>query len=349
MIGLVLQGGGARGAYQAGACLAFKKAGIKFDGICGTSIGALNGALVACGKEEHLVELWENIDMGSILGYDEKYLEKKLKNEHDFNYYRLGFLNFVKILKSHGINSEGLENIIKTNVNEEELRNNSIDYGICTVRLNDLKPLYIFKENMIKGKLHDYILASCYLPFFKMEKKVDEHYYIDGGFYDSTPINMLIDKGYNKVYVVELKPIININKKPKKDVEIIRITPTRSLGGVINFDSTSLKDYIKMGYYDTLRVIEKLDGYYYCFKKYNKLFYKWLTRKTSHKDMNYLKGFFNVKTEKEVVIKSLEYIMKNENILYYQIYKPYEMIKKIKKSYSKNHFVYNFIRKLRFL
>lgn len=349
MIGLALQGGGARGAYQAGACIALKKAGIKFDGVCGTSIGAINGAMVACGKEKELLELWKNMDMGKIFGFNEKFLEKKNKKEHDLDYYRLGFLNYMKIITDRGIKTKGLELILKTYINEEELRKNKVDYGICTIRLNDLKPLYIFKEDMIEGKLCDYILASCYLPIFKMEKKVDEHYYLDGGFYDNTPLNMLIEKGYKKIYVVELNPLLNINRKPSKDVEIIRISPMRSLGGVINFDIESIREIIQMGYYDTLRIIKKLDGHYYCFKKIPNVFYKWITRNVSIKEKKRLQGFFNIKTEKEIVIKSLEYIMKNEKIDYYQIYKPYKMIKKIQKEYSKKHFVYNFIRKLKVL
>lgn len=349
MIGLALQGGGARGAYQAGACMALKEAGIKFNGICGTSIGAINGAIVAIGKEKELYDFWQNLEMGRILGFDDEYVEKQINKEHDLEFIGMSFKNFVKIITSRGINIKGLENVLKKFINEDELRNNPVDFGICTVRLNDLKPLYVFKEDMIKGKLYDYILASCYLPIFKMEKKVDENYYIDGGFYDNTPLNMLIEKGYEKIYVVELNPLLNINRKPTKDVEIIRISPKRSLGGVLNFDNDSIRDIIKMGYYDTLRVIKKLDGYYYCFNKIPNFCYKWLVRKTPFKELNYLKGFFNVKTEKEVVIKSLEYIMKNEQVDYYQIYKPYKIIKEIKKKYRKNHFVYKFIRNLNIL
>ena len=346
MIGLALQGGGARGAYQAGACLALKKCKIKFNAVCGTSIGALNGAMIACGKEEELLKFWENVDMAKILGFDEKLNEKINKKEHDLNYYRLGIFNIVKILRERGININGLEKVLKNYLTEDEIRNSPIDFGICTIRIKKLKPLYIFKEDMIKGKIFDYILASCYLPIFKMEKKVDENYYLDGGFYDNTPLNMLIEKGYKKIYVVELNPTININRKPKKEVEIIRIIPKRSLGGVFNFDIDNVREIIRHGYFDTLRVVKKLDGYYYCFKKYPNFFYKWLLRKIPKKEINHLKGFFNVRTEKKVVIKALEYIMKNESFGYFQIYKPYKTIKVIKSNYSKNHFVYKFVKKM---
>ena len=47
--GLVLDGGGARGAYQIGAWKALAEAGVRIRGIAGTSVGALNGALICMG------------------------------------------------------------------------------------------------------------------------------------------------------------------------------------------------------------------------------------------------------------------------------------------------------------
>jgi len=44
--GIVLEGGGARGAYQIGVWKALREAGVKIRGVAGTSVGALNGALI---------------------------------------------------------------------------------------------------------------------------------------------------------------------------------------------------------------------------------------------------------------------------------------------------------------
>ena len=44
MIGLVLEGGGAKGAYHIGAYRALSELGIQIDGVVGTSIGAINAA-----------------------------------------------------------------------------------------------------------------------------------------------------------------------------------------------------------------------------------------------------------------------------------------------------------------
>ncbi len=350
MVGLALQGGGARGAYQIGAYYAFKKKRIHFDGVCGTSIGAFNGAFIASGKEKELLTFWSNVSVGEILGFDEKYVKQKLEHKLNLSSIKLSVVNFLHIVKSHGIEIEGLEKVLDEYLDEETLLNSKMDFGICTVRLKDFKPCYVFKQEMEKAKVKDYIFASCYLPFFKWKRKIDDHYYLDGGFYDNTPINMLIDKGYKKIYVIELNPLLNINRKiKKKDVELIRISPKRSLGGILIYDQETLRENIKMGYYDALRVIKKLDGYHYCFKKHSNFFYRFLTRKVNPKIKKRVKRFFNTRSDKQTVIKAMEYLMRRENIDYYQIYKPFKMLRNLKKMAKRNHFVYEFIRQIQFL
>ena len=75
MRGLVLEGGGLKGSYQIGAFYALKRCGIKFDGFVGTSIGSFNAALLACGKEKELLELWRNLDLSDTLGLKEEFID----------------------------------------------------------------------------------------------------------------------------------------------------------------------------------------------------------------------------------------------------------------------------------
>ena len=53
---LVMQGGGAPGCYQAGAYQALHEAGIEPNWVIGTSIGALNGAIIAGNRVAHRLE-----------------------------------------------------------------------------------------------------------------------------------------------------------------------------------------------------------------------------------------------------------------------------------------------------
>ena len=56
--GIVLEGGGARGAYQIGALKAVTEAGIRIGAVAGASVGALNGAFLCMGDLKAAEELW---------------------------------------------------------------------------------------------------------------------------------------------------------------------------------------------------------------------------------------------------------------------------------------------------
>ena len=65
-VGLVLEGGGAKGAYQMGALKKFAEHGITFDCVAGTSVGGLNAALWAAGKLKEGEELWSTLRQDKI-------------------------------------------------------------------------------------------------------------------------------------------------------------------------------------------------------------------------------------------------------------------------------------------
>ena len=64
--GLVLEGGGAKGAYAFGCLLELKNAGIKFDAIAGSSVGALNAALWAADQLDKGETFWRSLSVRSI-------------------------------------------------------------------------------------------------------------------------------------------------------------------------------------------------------------------------------------------------------------------------------------------
>ncbi|MDE5539389.1 MAG: patatin-like phospholipase family protein, partial [Bacilli bacterium] len=85
MIGLALEGGGVRGSYQAGVYMAMYELGIKIDGVCGTSIGALNGAIIASGHGEDLPKIWRSLSMGHVFGFSDPFIEEFNKKKMSFN------------------------------------------------------------------------------------------------------------------------------------------------------------------------------------------------------------------------------------------------------------------------
>jgi predicted acylesterase/phospholipase RssA len=63
---LVIEGGGAKGAYAFGALLAFREFGLQFDATAGTSAGALNGLLWSTRSLDRGSTIWENLTFSSI-------------------------------------------------------------------------------------------------------------------------------------------------------------------------------------------------------------------------------------------------------------------------------------------
>lgn len=347
MTGLVLAGGGVKGAYQVGAYFAFQKCGIKIDGVVGTSIGSFNAALIAAGEEEKLYNFWKNVSVGELLNFNSKYIDS-VNSKEKFKELIYGIEQMSMIVKSKGISTSNLKNILDEMINEEKIRKSSMDYGLVTVRVKDLKPMYLFKEDMKPGKISEYILASCNLPIFKKEKIIDNNYYIDGGFYDNNPVNMLVKKGYKKIYSIDLQSI-GLKQKSKNESIVTRITPSRFLGSMLSVDKKKINDNIKLGYYDTLKVLKKYDGYNYVFQNLPMFWYNILAKRANKDLLKEVKKYFRAKDNKELILKSLEYIFLKEEITYFNVYKTMKQIKYVKKNTNNKHFVYEFVKSLRII
>lgn len=70
--GLALEGGGAKGAYQIGVVKALIDNGYEFEAVVGTSIGALNAAMVVQDRIDDAIDLWSNISYEKMFNVDDK-------------------------------------------------------------------------------------------------------------------------------------------------------------------------------------------------------------------------------------------------------------------------------------
>lgn len=347
MIGLALEGGGVRGSYQAGVYAAMVECGIKINGVCGTSIGALNASLIATGKGETLASIWRSLNMGEVFGFSKNFIDASINKKLKLNNAEIFAKEIFRILLQKGIELEGLKAVIDKYLDVDALFSSDIDFGLVTVKLKTFQPIYLWKKDMDKDKIKDYVIASSSLPIFKMEPLIDNEYYLDGGFRDLGPVNMMLEKGYDTIYLVKVHGI-GISRKYDKSKNVIVIESKRSLGGVLDLDHNRIEENIKMGYYDAIRVLKHLDGEKYVFKVKSEKYYEFLNRKVPKKLERRIKNFFKVKTTKEATLKAFEYIMEHEHINYYEIYKPLQILRKLKKIKHKNHFIYEYVSKLKY-
>ena len=79
--GIVLDGGGARGAYQIGAWKALKEAGVKIAAVAGTSVGALNGALICMDDLEKAEKIWSEMEFSRVMSVDDEWMRQFFQGE----------------------------------------------------------------------------------------------------------------------------------------------------------------------------------------------------------------------------------------------------------------------------
>ena len=257
--GLVLAGGGTRGAYQVGVWKALGELGIKIKGITGTSIGALNGALFLQDDFPTLIKMYENIKIKNIMKVNGINSNKDIFDLS--NIFNLAS-NYTK---QKGIDNTPLRQMIEEYIDMDKVYNSDIDFGLVTYSVKTKKPLQKFKEEIPKEQMVDYLLASACFPIFKPQVIDGEEYY-DGGLYDRSPSNMLIEKGYKNLIVADIAGTGISRKAVSKDVYIKVISPSEDLGGIFNFNHEKIINNIKLGYLDTKRSFNALQGHIYYFK-----------------------------------------------------------------------------------
>lgn len=262
MNGLVLEGGGAKGAFQIGAFKAFKEMGIEFDYIVGTSIGAINGAFFSCDKFEEAYDLWYNLNPAMVIDGDKNILDSVFSDDTDMDAFNKIIQYGKELIDKKGIDITPLKNLLYKTINEDELRESGKKYGLVTVSLSDFTPLEIFLDDIPEGKLVDYIIASANLPVFKFEK-INGKYFLDGGFYNNLPVDMITNKGLENIYVIRIQGVGITRNAKDRDENITIIQPSENTGRVLEFSKSRARNNILLGYYDTMRVLKKLKGEYF--------------------------------------------------------------------------------------
>lgn len=261
MYGIALEGGGMKGAYHIGAVKAILECGYEIGAYVGTSIGSFNAAVLAQGDFEKLYKEWYNGSTALGIDLNEKELEKLFNRKIDIDSVKY-WAKFVSAgLANKGLDSSKLKALYSSFIDEEKLRSSNVDYGLVTVSLTDRKPVYMFKEDIPDGLISTYVLASSYLPVFKQDKILnDNKIYLDGGFYDNCPITLLKKKGYTDIIEIKTKCIGIVRKLNRKGLNIITISPSKELGGIVLSDNKTVRNDMEMGYYDALRVLKGYIG-----------------------------------------------------------------------------------------
>jgi NTE family protein len=245
-IGLVLSGGGMRGAAHIGVIKALEEHGIFPTHISGTSAGAIVGALYA-------------------YGYDWKTIFAFFKDVQllDFKKYALGKPGIIDAEKFYpqfnALIKEDNFNVLK-------------------------KPLFITATDILKGNLKTFsegelikpILASAAFPGVFAPVKIEESYYVDGGALNNFPVNVLKSKsdilvgsyanGFDAISIKDLKHSHNVVerafklKSVKEDYKKFKycdlIISPKTLSKYGTFDKKYLNEIFDIGYNATIEALQ---------------------------------------------------------------------------------------------
>ena len=260
-VGLVLEGGGVKGAYELGALIALTEKGYSFHAVTGTSIGALNGAVMASEGIEKLAEYWEEAKYCPVFDFDDDMVARFRQKDFDLD---LIIAAGKKLLSAREIIRQSYEHTLRfvyDRLKEDEIRSSAIDFGCVTYNISDMEPFEAMKKDIPEGKLIDYIVASACFPIFP-PKQIDGKKFIDGGVYDNMPINLLARTGCRMMIVVRTNPV---SKQPKRrieqpDLDIFYITPSANLGRAMAFSPERIENLKQLGYADAARAIAEAEA-----------------------------------------------------------------------------------------
>ncbi len=259
-LGLVLEGGGVKGAYHIGALKALLEAGYRFDGVAGTSIGALNAAMIAQGEFDKLVQIWNCVEASDILDVDTEMFERlaggaKLDKPTLFYFVRL-LRSFPEVYKN---STEKMRAFVRENLNEDKIRRSPMDFGLVTVSLPDFEPHELMKEDIPMTEMDEYVIASANFPLYKLIE-INGKRFIDGGVWDNMPVNLLARQGYRRFIVIRTSSKPPKRKFERDDLQIDYIVPSEPVGKTMQFTAENIQKNQKLGYYDTVKFLKGYVG-----------------------------------------------------------------------------------------
>ena len=252
---LVLAGGGARGSYQVGVWRALTELGWNPQILTGTSVGSLNGAMFALDLYETARDMWTSIRSQDVMELPEE--TRNLTELHQF---------LRDVVRAGGMDVTPLEEIVERVLDEDALRASPIRFGLVTVEKRGLKPRELPLEEIPKGKVKDYLLASAACFPALRAKQIDGVQFLDGGYRDNMPTGLAQKMGAEELVCVDLEGV-GITLPNRTGLPTTMVRSYWELGDILHFDPDTARRNIELGYYDTLRAFGRLRGCAYAVAK----------------------------------------------------------------------------------
>lgn len=288
-IGLVLAGGGAKGAYEIGVWKALRELDLEscVKGLSGSSIGAVNSLLFAKGDLEGAMELWRHMSNPWVRA------EERLRIEREGMEYtrrllqgnaaqaelatNMVFLSQPELKQALTRTAGGTGELLQTRytVFSTVIPAGQVDEKIRGIKLElpeEPPPFTELWEDFPEAQYYlpwgllsnmeivDAVLASAAMPVAYAPVKFRGYPYLDGGLYDNLPFYPLYRGGFRNFILVDLRRSPKRIKNWRKEMDgcqIVRIQPREEFQddilATLNLTPKMTEERMKMGYEDALK------------------------------------------------------------------------------------------------
>ena len=281
-LGLVLEGGGMRGAYTSGVLAAFMDENIKFPYVIGVSAGANNGASFISEQRDRNKKVFVDY-----------------VNHKDYS----GFKHWI--MKNSYFNMDFLFDTLPNKLvpfDYEIFLNSPTIFKVCVTESETGQPVY-FEKSEAKGMdfMNKILRASSSLPVISQPVEINGKLYFDGGISDSIPLDKSIEDG-NKYNVV----ILTRNKDYRKEEQLLGLYSKHCLKKHPKVLHAIETRHIK--YNITLEKVEDLEkeGFVYVFRPIDEIVVDRLEKDTNRLNELYNQGYSETKAKMEEFKRWLE-------------------------------------------
>ncbi|BCL40241.1 patatin-like phospholipase family protein [Nostoc sp. MS1] len=254
-LGLVLTGGGAKGAYQAGALQYIAELGIEPQIIAGTSIGALNGAVLSAYRPfsyaaQRLNQLWDSLGQVEILRPNNGAVLRTLsyaaqKFTPTLREWLLDFLVTEGLMQNSNaiFDPAPIEHLLREAVKPDELRHGielwvtvfpslkipglGYDWLVDFIRASTgIDAHWLCVQDFTDDEtVYNLLLASAAIPLAFPSRQVNGKHYVDGGLADNVPLRALVKRGCKNIIVIHLNNGAVWNRHDFPEQTVIEIRP----------------------------------------------------------------------------------------------------------------------------
>lgn len=273
-IGLVLAGGGAKGAYEVGVYKALRELEIvnNIKVISGTSIGSINALFFAMDDPKIIKGSWSSLNYSRFLLNQESTRLSSISNVLD----KIRNINIednileqIRLSDIGLLSQTGIKSFIEEYIDINVIKKSGKEIYATAYNIDKERPEYFKLDDCSEEEIKDRVLASCSVPHIFKPIIIDGMRYADGGIHsplysknnvDNVPIYPMKSYDCDIIIVVHLSYKNNIDRSGLENTNIVEIYPSSPLEiingiGTINIKKDTIEYNIELGYRDAMVIL----------------------------------------------------------------------------------------------